>query len=60
MDAIGNTQGKLDIVRDQKHTIALVGERAEIVHGANRQLEIEAGRRLVGDDHARVIHKRSA
>ena len=37
-DAIGHTKGEFDIVRDKQHTVALVGERAKVIHGAHGKL----------------------
>ena len=47
-------------MRDQQHAVALVGEGAEVVERANRQVKVKTGRGLVGHDHARRIHERTA
>ena len=40
-NAIGNAQRELDIVRDQQHAVALVGEGAEVVQRSDRKVEVE-------------------
>lgn len=37
-----------------------VGEGAEVVERAHGQIQVEAGRGLVGHDDARVVHERAA
>ena len=55
--AIGNAQGQLDIVRNQHHGAAFVGKTPQVIERVNGEIQIEAGRGLVCDDKARVVHK---
>ena len=57
---VGRAQRELDIVSDEQHAAARVRESAEVFERAHGQIEVEAGRGLVCDDDARVVHERAA
>ena len=56
-DVVGDALELLEPVRRQQHGAAAVGQAAQVVdHLAGRE-RIEAARRLVEDDHVRVVHQ---
>lgn len=46
-------------MRDEQDASALVGKAAEVLQRSLRQLEVEAGGRLVGDYDLRIVHERA-
>ena len=55
--AVARAQGKLDVMRDEQDAPTRIGKRAQVVEGVYRQVEVEAGRGLVGHDEARLVHE---
>ena len=58
--AVGHAQGEFDVVRDEHDAAALVGKGAQVGQGLAGQVQVEAGRGLVGHDEARLVHEGAA
>ena len=44
-------------MRDQEHAAARIGKAAQVIEGMDRQVEVEPGRRLIGNDEPRLVHE---
>ena len=58
-NAVGDAHGELQIVRDENHARARIGKRAQVIDSMDGELDIETGRGLIGDEDARLLHKRT-